>query len=315
MQPKMKRDLVKNIWIKIFLVFLAIAMYSFFGLSFVVGKETLKVTPPFFLTGVRMLLASILILGLQLLVNQKAFCMPKGMWKEIFVLSIFNIFLTNALEFWGLQYMSCYKTCYIYSLSPFLAALISYFFLKEKLGKMKIIGLAIAFIGFAPLLIFKESSSGGSFYISAAEWALLGAAVSTVIGWVAMRKICYEKHYSPLMANGISMFIGGLLCFIPCALFEKISPLPVLDWNIFIKGVVIMTLINNIIGYNLYAFLVRKFTVTLMTFIGFITPLVTAFFGWIFLHEPVSLLFFISYAIVLMGFFFFSREELVYNVK
>ena len=306
-------DKPKNIWVKVLFIILAIVMYTFFGLSFVVGKETLKVVPPFYLTAVRMLFASAIILSLQLLVDRKRFYWPKGMWLEIAMLSIFNIFFTNVLEFWGLQYMSCYKTCYIYSLSPFLAALISFIFLKEKLGLMKIIGLIIAFLGFAPLLIYKEGHS--SFYISPAEWALLGAAVATVIGWVFMRKICYQKKYPPLMANGISMFIGGLLCFIPTLMFEKITPAPVTNWPLFLKGVVIMALINNIFGYNVYAFLVKKFTVTLMTFIGFITPLVTALLGWLFLKESVTLLFFISYGIVLVGFFFFTREELVYNVK
>lgn len=307
-------DKSKNIWIKVLFIFLAIAMYTFFGLSFVIGKETLKVVPPFYLTGVRMLFASGIILLLQLLVDRKKFYWPKGMWLEIAMLSIFNIFFTNVLEFWGLQYMSCYKTCYIYSLSPFLAAIISFIFLKEKLGWMKIFGLVVAFLGFAPLLIYKEGGKG-SFYISQAEWALLGAAIATVIGWVFMRKICYQKKYPPLMANGISMLIGGLLCFIPTMMFETIAPAPVSNWPLFIKGVVVMALINNVIGYNLYAYLVKKFTVTLMTFIGFITPLVTALLGWIFLKEPVTMLFFISYGIVLVGFFFFTREEVVYNVK
>lgn len=305
----------RTIWLKIFFIVLAIAMYGFFGLSFVVAKDTLKVVGPFFLTGVRMLFASALILGIQLLVDRKKFVWPKGLWFEIGILSLFNICLTNVLEFWGLQYMSCYKTCYIYSLSPFLAALISFIFLKERLGKMKILGLTIAFVGFAPLLIYKESSSGKAFYISAAEWALLGAAISTVIGWVAMRKVCYQKNYPPLMANGISMFLGGLLSFVPSFIFEGVSPVPVSNWSLFLKGMVVMALINNVIGYNLYAYLVRKFTVTLMAFIGFITPLITALLGWVLLKEPVSLLFFLSYAVVLLGFFFFSREEVVYDVK
>lgn len=308
-------DKTKNILFKFFLVVLAIGMYCFFGLSFVVGKETLKSVAPFFLTGVRMLFAAVIILGIQWIVNRKNFYSPKGMWKEIWLLTIFNITLTNCLEFWGLQYMSCYKTCYIYSLSPFLAALFSFIFLKEKLGRMKIIGLCIAFFGFLPLLIYKEASTGAAFYISAAEWALLGAAFATVIGWIAMRKICYQKQYPFLMANGISMLLGGILSFIPSLVFESYSPFPVTNWKFFLQGMVIMALINNIIGYNLYAFIVRRFTVTLIAFIGFITPLVTALFGWLFLGESASMLFFISYAVVLIGFFFFSREELVYNVK
>ncbi len=307
---KSKKIFIKSLW-----VLIAVGMYAFFGLSFVVGKETLKVVGPFFLTGVRMIFASVVILGLQWIIDRTKFYWPKGMLFEILLLSIFNIFLTNCLEFWGLQYMNCYKTCYIYSLTPFIAAIVSFLVLKERLGSKKIIGLVIGFIGFVPLLVFKQVGGEKEFYISAAEWALLGAAFSSVIGWVAMRKICYEKKYPFFMANGISMLIGGIFSFVPSLLFEGFSPLPVLNWKAFLQGMAVIALINNIIGYNLYAFLVRKFTVTLMSFIGFIAPLVTALFGWIFLRESVTMLFFISYAVVLIGFFVFSREELVYNVK
>ncbi len=304
-----------RIYTKLLFIVLAVAMYSFFGLSFVVGKDTLQYVGPFFLTGVRMVFAAVIILLLQLLVNKKQFIWPKGAVLDILMLSLFNIFLTNVLEFWGLQFLSCYKTCYLYSLSPFLAALFSFIFLKEKLSRLKIWGLIIAFIGFFPLLVYKEASSSQKFFISPAEWALLGAAVATVIGWVSMRKIIYVKKYPPLMANGLSMLIGGVLSFIPSLIFEGFRPIPVSNWPLFLQGMVMIALINNVVGYNLYAFLVKKFTVTLMTFIGFVTPLVTALFGWIFLKEPVTILFFISYAVVLVGFFLFSREEVVYNVK
>ncbi len=36
----------------------------------------------------------------------------------ILFLSVFNVFITNTLEFWGLQYMETAKTCMIYNLSP-----------------------------------------------------------------------------------------------------------------------------------------------------------------------------------------------------
>lgn len=234
---------------------------------------------------------------------------------EMMLITVFNVFFTNCLEFWGLQYLSCYQTCYIYSLAPFFSAIISFFFLKERLGSMKIIGLVIALIGFIPLLVYKQIGASKQFYISSAEWALLGAAVSSVIGWISVRKISHQKKYPFLMANGLSMLYGGILSLLLSFAFEGFFPLPVVKWGPFLQGMLIITLINNIIGYSLAGFLVGKFTVTLMTFIGFITPLITALFGWIFLQETVSLLFFISYVVVFIGFVFFSREELIYNVR
>jgi len=109
--------------------------------------------------------------------------------------------------------------------------------------------------------------------------------------------------------------IGGVLALGTSWIFEGVQPLPVSNWSFFISGMLIITLINNLIGYNLYAYLTKNFTVTLMSFIGFVTPLITALFGWIFLREPVTLFFFISYSVVLVGFLIFSREEIALNVK
>ncbi len=300
---------------KVLFVLLAFVMYAFFGMSFVIGKKTLQYVGPFFMTGVRMIVAALILFVLQSVLNRKKIISPKGYWPEILLLSVFNIYFTNVLEFWGLQYLSCYKTCYVYSLSPFLAAFISYFALKEKLGAYKIWGLVIALVGFLPLIIYKEVSGGKKFYVTLPEWALLGAVVATVTGWIVMRKLVFKKNFPVLMANSYSMFIGGGLAFLTSWFFEGLKPVPVSNWQFFITGTLIVTLINNLIGYNLYAFLTKKFTVTLMSFIGFVTPLLTALFGWIFLKEPTTMLFFISYSIVLIGFFLFSKEELAYNPK
>ena len=310
---KRRAESLKKILNKSFWILMAVLMFVFFGLSFVVGKKTLNYTGPFFLTAFRMVVASFILLMLQWIVDHKRVIWPKGAWKEILLLSVFNIYFTNILEFWGLQYLSCYKTCYIYSLTPFLSALFSYFFLKERLSRLKVLGLLIAFLGMLPIMIHKELSSASLKHIDLAKLALLGATFATVIGWIMMRRLTTKMNFPILMANSYSMFIGGLLSLFTSWVFEGINPIPVINWSHFLTGALVITLINNIIGYNLYGYLTKKFTITLISFIGFITPLVTALFGWIFLSEPVTILFFISYAVVLVGFYLFSKEELIYN--
>ncbi|MCH9633405.1 MAG: S-adenosylmethionine/S-adenosylhomocysteine transporter [Chlamydiae bacterium] len=295
---------------KIFFILLAFIMYAFFGFSFVVGKKTLEYGGPFLMTGIRMVLAGIVLFLIQVLINRKKITSIKGFIPELILLSVFNIFLTNVLEFWALQFLACYKTCFVYSLSPFISAVLSYFALKEKLGVYKIVGLVIAFCGFAPLLVYKELSDHNKFYIEPAEWALLGAVFATVTGWIVMRKLVHQKKFPVLLANSYSMLLGGVFSFLTSWVFEGFSPMCVSNWKLFVSGLLVITLVNNLIGYNLYAYLTKKFTVTLMTFIGFVTPLLTALFGWLFLKEKITVFFVISYAVVLVGFIFFSKEEI-----
>src|SRR4051812_21873493 len=97
---------------------LVILMYATWSSVFSIGKLALAYSPPFFLTGFRMAMAGVLILLFLAITKRSAFRVNKKQWISLLLLSFFSIYLTNVLEFWGLQYLSAAKTCFIYSLSP-----------------------------------------------------------------------------------------------------------------------------------------------------------------------------------------------------
>jgi drug/metabolite transporter (DMT)-like permease len=68
--------------------------------------------------------------------------------------------------------------------------------------------------------------------------------------------------------------------------------------------------ISNLICYNLYGYLLKKYSVTFVSFAGFITPLFTALFGWWYLGEVVTWPFYVSAIIVFAGLCIFNQEEL-----
>ena len=77
----------------------------------------------------------------------------------------------------------------------------------------KWLGFFIGFIGFVPFFIEKsatEHAVGGFFLFSWPEFALIAAAMSTVIGWISMRKLVLLK-FIPLVANGLSMLVGCIV--------------------------------------------------------------------------------------------------------
>jgi len=93
---------------------------------FTISKVGLQYTQPFFFVGTRMLTAGALLLLYQAVRDPKSLKLTGGAWGTLALLAIFNIYLTNAMEFWGLKYLTSFKTCFIYSLSPFMAAFLSY---------------------------------------------------------------------------------------------------------------------------------------------------------------------------------------------
>lgn len=292
---------------------LVVLLFAMFASIFTVAKVALVHTTPLFLVGSRMSVAGLLLV-LYFLLSGRARevkeARPHLIWFTL--LGIFAIYITNALEFWGLQYLSAAKTCFIYSLSPFLAAIFSYFVFGEIPTRKKWLGLVIGFVGFLPIFLGQSESElalDSLGFLSLAELALLGATAASVYGWILMRKLVKEGH-SPMLVNGISMFVGGILATIHSSFVDDWSPLPVTNWTVFAWTMVYLIVISSFICYNLYGYLLQRYTATFMAFAGFTTPFFTAFIGWIFLGETVSLEFWGSASIVLIGLGLFYHEEL-----
>jgi drug/metabolite transporter (DMT)-like permease len=294
----------------LFLVF-----FCFFAWStcFTLGKTTLQCSPPIFLTGARMLFAGLIILAFLALFRKKDLEIKKHQLFPLVLFALSAVYLTNIFEFWGLQYLTAAKACLIYSLSPFLAALFSYFQFKEKITSRKFLGLLVGFIGFVPVLLSQSGAEqllGGIAFLSWAEVALILATVTSVYGWILLRKLGKDEGMSPLMTNGASMTLGGFFALLHSLFAEHWAPLPITNYSGFFQGVLFMIIISNLFCYNLYGWLLKQFTATFLSFAGLTTPLFAAFFGWLVLKETVSWSFFVSVGVISLGLWLVYSEEL-----
>lgn len=288
-------------------------LYALFATVFPLCKVafTYYISPIFF-TGCCLLLAGTLLLMYVAITNKKSLHLKRSYIPPLAMLIVCNIFLTNVCERWGLQYLSSVKTSFIYNLSPFFSAILSYFLLSESMTWKKWLGLGIGFLGFIPYFIEKsagECASGGFLCFSWAELALVIAAISTVIGWIGMRKLVLQGG-SCLVGNGISMFVGGCMVLVASRCLESWTPFPVHDWAHALMYIVLTTGISYIIAYNIYGKLLGRYTATFITMAGLTSPLFTALFGRLLLSESVSWTFFFSMAMVGIGLTIFHSQEI-----
>jgi drug/metabolite transporter (DMT)-like permease len=292
---------------------LVLLLCALYGSVFAFGKLTLEYAPPLFITGGRMILAAILLLLYQFIFNRKNFIIKKQHLWPICIIGLTNIYLTNALEFWGLQYMEAGKACFIYSFSPIATAILSYFWFSEKITSKKCLGLFIGGVGFLPILLTHsnfEDTSGSFGFFTYAELAILGAAVATSIGWMTMRVMVKKQGVSGVMANAGSMLVGGCIALLHSYAVEPWNPTPITEFLPFLEWFLILTLVSNIISYNLNAYLLRHFTATYLSFAGLTQPLFAVLFGWLFLNEVMNTYFWVSVVIVSFGLYLYYQEEL-----
>jgi drug/metabolite transporter (DMT)-like permease len=290
-------------------------MYATWSIIFPLSKITLNYSTPVFLNGFRMVISGLILLGFLCFKNWRDLKINKAQILPLLSLSVFCIYLTNILEFWSMQYLSPVKVCFIYGLSPFFAVFFSYIHFNEKLNIRKIIGLCIGFCGFIPVMILQTGSEGLYTIISCFSWpdlAMVGAALFSTYGWVLLRIIVKNQTLSPIYANGYSMLFGGILSLIHSALIDSWNPLPIVSGKFytFSLDVLIMILISNIFCYNLYGYLLKRFTTTLLSFFGLLSPIFASFISWILIGKTPSWIIFISTICVVFGLFIVYQTEL-----
>ncbi len=294
---------------------IVVLMFAVWSSIFSLAKITLEHSPPLFLTAVRMLLAGMLLLGFLAIRNRSAFRITSKQLLSLSLYALFSMYLANAFEFWSVQHLSAAKTCFLYSLSPFFTAFFSYLHFGEKMNSRKWLGMGIGFLGIVPVLAIQTGSEnliGGIFCFSWPELAMMATALCSVYGWVLLRIVVKDSSVSPSMANGTAMLIGGVFALFHSFIIDPWHPTPVSSAHFpaFVQGTLIMTFISNIVCYNIYGLMLKRFTATFLSFMGLLSPVFASLMSWIFIGETPSFAIFLSTAIVGSGLWLIYSAEI-----
>ena len=315
-------------------MFLVVILYLLFASTFTLGKAVLSYVTPFLFIGIRMVLGGSVLLGYYTLVAKQRISIKKADYLLFAQIIIFHIFCAYTLEFWALEYVTSAKACLLYNLSPFVTALVYYFLCTERLTYRQLCGLTIGFLGFIPILVAQtplEKIAWHFGFLSCYEIALIASVISSAYGWMIVKNLS-NRNYSLVLINGISMTGGGILALIlslfteglpaikdvPVALPQMATALGLLGERLLVLGgySMALVLIANIIGYNLYGYLLSRYSATFLSFAGFMTPLFAALLGWVFLHEPVTWHFFATMILVVFGLYLFhEKKPIVFEEK
>lgn len=307
-------------------MWLVLLLHMLFGSTFALGKAALEFADPYFLISVRMLVAGGAMLLYQYFFNREYWSLNRSHIWLFLQYIVFAIALSYMCEFWALQYVTSAKACIIFNLSPFVTALIAYFFISEGITKRQWLGLVIGFLGIIPIIITSEASenSAGSFgFLSVPEIVLFFAVLAASYGWIVMKQLVSDRSYSTIMVNGVGMFVGGIITMMVSLVMEGSPhiriPAEAYTWSIdpylgslgmFVLYAGLLIIIANLICFNLYGVLLRMYSATFISFAGFTTPLFAALFGWLLLSESITWGFALSVAIVTVGLYLFYQDEL-----
>ncbi len=287
--------------------FLILILFFFFSSMFSLQKISFLYSDPFFFTGIRMIISGIILLTIEIKLKKHIYIKYRDI-KYFILLGIFNIFMSNIFEIYSITNMSTSKNSLIYCLAPFITSILSFFLLNEQINKQKLLAITISIFGLIPLINYKtyeEIITGNILYLSLPEISIITSILFSSYGWITLKKIT-NLNYSYILANGISMLLGGIIILIHSKIHSNIY---IINIKLFIIYLLITCIISNIICYNLFGYLLKSFSVTYLNFCGLITPIFAMIFGWIFLDENIHIYFIISIIIFSISLIIFHKAE------
>jgi drug/metabolite transporter (DMT)-like permease len=82
------------------------------------------------------------------------------------------------------------------------------------------------------------------------------------------------------------------------------------NWPEFLLWLGALIIVAHVISFNLYGWLLTRVSITLMMFCGFLCPIFSTLFGWLFLGETITWHAFVALAGLTCGLALFNWESL-----
>lgn len=286
-------------------------MNILFGLSFTIGKVMLLHGAPLFLVSVRMFISGILMILYSWFYNKKLVYPQKELTHLYIKQAVCGVFGFYALRSWALQFVSSSVAATIFSFFPLSTAIVSWYMHNIQYSVKQITGLSVGCLGVVHLV------TRGSFLITVgfAESLIVLSVIFLSIGFIITQDLVKTHNNSPIVINGITMFIGGLLAIMASFYLEPIWFFG--NFKLLITMFTAQLIISNIICSNLQTYLLKTYSPTDMACASFLAPLSTFVFGALLLDEATSSHVLFSLFVIISGYMLYHIDFQHYtsNVK
>lgn len=276
-------------------LFLYILLCLVWSTTWSVLKISLRGTPPIFGVALRFSISAFILWMVFFQRREKLTLTPSAI-KVYLGFGALNFATSYALTYWGTQYIYSGLSAILWATLPIFVALPAHFMLPDDpLTIRKIVGGGTGLMG--TFLIFFR---GGE---SAADVKVIGVvAILLAVVIAAGPNVLYKRHQegiSPLHVNVAAQSVAVVLLFPLSLLLEEPATMV---WDAANIGALLyLALFGTVFTWSVYMWLLTQLTVTQVSAVALIPPVMAAFLGWILLGENFSPRMIAGSALVLLG--------------
>jgi drug/metabolite transporter (DMT)-like permease len=324
---------------------LLIAPFFLWGTAMVAMKGVLPNTTPFFMAGVRLSPAGLLVLGAAALMGRPQ---PVGwkawLWIVLFALvdgALFQGFLAEGLVRTGAGLGSV-----MIDSQPLAVALLALWLFGERIGFWGWLGLGLGVLGISMIglpdewilgffhdirvwleavltwLLHNSPSQEVTLTIQpvaidlehlvqrlfqSGEWLMLLAALSMAAGTVMMRAVC--RYADPVAATGWHMVLGGIPLF-AISVWQESAQWQYLTLENWLS-LSYATIFGSAIAYGLFFYFASSGNLTSLSSLTFLTPIFALLFGSLLLSEVLTPVQWSGVALTLVSIYLINQRDVL----
>ena len=265
------------------------------GSTWLAIRLGLEGVPPFVGAGLRMVLAGVFLVGLAVVTRMP---WPRSKMYIAYVIaqgaSLFGI--QYALVYWAEQTVPSGLVAVLFAVNPLLTSLVAALVFRiEAFTPINILGLISGFCGVA--IIFWSEVINAAHAPAAGALAVLAASAIAAIASVVAKR--YAHDLPPLAIVGPGQIVGGIVLGILALLTER--GVAVHFTLVSSIAFLYLTIFGSAIAFLSYFTLVRTMSVTKLSLLTYITPVIAVLLGYFVAHEQLAPTTIVGAAIVFAG--------------
>ena len=283
---------------------LAITACLLWATAFAGVKIALPYTTPFFLAGIRFILAGVMLIPL----SGRGYFKTVGRHiKTILPVSLLQTVFMYGLFFTAMDLIPGAVAALIVGSSPLITATVTHLVLKnDKFTKEKVVSLVVGIIGIVFVVAGRQTLEGiGSSNIIGSLLLVLSMIFSSIGNIVVSGR---KKEFSPILLNSSQLILGGIFLVV---ISLAVDGLPVLHPDaVFITALVWLSFLSAA-AFSIWFSLLSNpgVKVSELNMWKFLIPVFGALFSWILLpSESPNVISFIGMIVISGSILFYFKK-------
>jgi len=292
---------------RLFIVIEALFAVVIWGCTFIATKIALQEVSPATIVWLRFMMG-VMVLGLAVVIRKQFAWPSKSDWGYFALLGFLGVTFHQWLQANGLKTATATTTAWIVATTPVFIAILGWLFLREKLGWVRIAGIALATLGVLLVVSkgnLKVLSQSGN--ITIGDLLILISAVNWAVFSILSRH-GLQSHPAARMMFYV-MLLGWLFtCVWIFGFGPGLSELSNLTWR-GAAAILMLGIFGSGLAYIAWYDALKVLPATQLGAFLYIEPLVTLVVAAVILGEPITAASLLGGGIILLGVYLVNRPN------